>query len=626
MHLLSRVRHHQMSLFPRLFIGPLLLSFAILLPGAASGQDPAEWIDWSDQIPAHVAVVDGTGTLERDGTIEPIALNTILVAGDRLRTDQGRIEILFGDGSVLDVDAFSSVDLLSETLVRLLEGRVRLTVARTAGTPYRVDSAGGSAVMRMAGEYRVATGDGRQANPQFELVVYRGSAELGNRQGTTLVRAGTYALASATTVPSLPYSLNSAAWDDFDVWANDQRDTRLGYASTQYLPADLRHYGGDLDRAGSWDYVAGYGDVWYPYVGASWYPYSQGSWSVVASFGWTWVGVERWSWPTHHYGRWGHHGGRWFWVPGRQWSPAWVSWGSAPGYIAWSPLGFDNRPIVSITTVSIRGPRLGWSVVPATYWRPRVHVAGVIVPHNRVRPEAWTQFAEHRGGPAYGGGRGQRGVSPVPGAPAAAGRAVPRNASRGAVTPAPPRSAGPTARVAPAGSARPAARAAAVPAARSASRDVRPTVPAVAPSAQSRSAAARQARPAASTAAAGAPRNARPPVVYYRGRDTAASTPPPSSRAAGRPSPGNSSTAPARVMRSTPPPSPGASTARPRLSTPAPSSGPSRSASPGARRAGPAPRSATPPPSAQPNRGGASRSAPPGSSGRGLARPRGGGR
>ena len=38
----------------------------------------------------------------------------------------------------------------------------------------------------------------------------------------------------------------------------------------------------------------------------------------------------RWSWPTHHYGRWGYARNAWFWIPGRTWGAAWVSWASAP--------------------------------------------------------------------------------------------------------------------------------------------------------------------------------------------------------------------------------------------------------------------------------------------------------
>src|SRR4029077_10336308 len=49
--------------------------------------------------PAHVAYVEGTVTLERDGALEAAIANMPIVAGDRLRTTVGRIELLFPDGS-----------------------------------------------------------------------------------------------------------------------------------------------------------------------------------------------------------------------------------------------------------------------------------------------------------------------------------------------------------------------------------------------------------------------------------------------------------------------------------------------------------------------------------------------
>ena len=631
MYQCGRVRHHPMSTLLRTPVR-LLLTMAVLLPTAATAQEAAVW---DDQVPAHAAVVDGTSTLERDGLVDPLALNTILVAGDRIRTDQGRVEVIFSDGSVLDVDAFSSIDLLSDTLIRLLEGRVRLTVARTSGADYRVDSAGGSVVVRMAGEYRISTGNVRSANPQLELVVYRGSAELRNQLGTTIVRPGTYAVASAATTPSLPYAVNSAAWDEFDVWANGQRDARLGYTSTPYLPVELRSYGGALDHAGNWDYVAPYGNVWYPYVPAGWYPYSQGSWSFVGHFGWTWVGVERWAWPTHHYGRGGHHGGRWFWIPGRHWSPAWVSWVASPVYVGWSPLGFDNRPIVSITTVVNIGPRLGWSVVPRSHWKRNVYVPGVVVPHRNVRPEVWGQFAVRRDAPGYDGGRGDRAMpAPLP-APPNAGRAVPRASARSAVTPAAPRSAPPPRATAPLP-----ARSVAAP--RAATSSTRPTVrPATAPTVRSAPSSARPAtadvrsrgtastrprQPATSATTAGNPRSDRPAVTYYRGGPTAASSPSRSTngRVSARPPAGASVASPAPVMRSAPtaPPSRSASPARPRAGVPSAPANVGRPSSAAARVA--PPRAGTAPPSAQPSRAGG-RPAPSGAPSRGQARPRGGG-
>ena len=85
----------------------------------------------------------------------------------------------------------------------------------------------------------------------------------------------------------------------------------------RYLPVELRAYGGDFDRHGSWGRYGSYGWVWYPRVSVGWQPYRTGRWSFVVNFGYSWIGGSRWEWPTHHYGRW-ERGGSWgVWVPQR---------------------------------------------------------------------------------------------------------------------------------------------------------------------------------------------------------------------------------------------------------------------------------------------------------------------
>jgi hypothetical protein len=238
-----------------------------------------------------------------------------------------------------------------------------------------VDSAGTTIWIRASGEYRVTVVDSRAVDPEVRLTVLRGMAELTSPFGRTLVRAGSESRTTARTEPSLPYVVTAASWDDFDRWVDAERDYRLGARSAQYLPAELRYYGGTFDRYGAWEYDRGYGYVWYPRVAVDWQPYYNGHWSFVGAFGWTWIGAGRWTWPTHHYGRWGYTTGRWFWIPNRHWAPAWVSWATAPGYVSWCPLGFDNRPVISITQIThFDSYRRGWTVVPARNFGHRVAV------------------------------------------------------------------------------------------------------------------------------------------------------------------------------------------------------------------------------------------------------------
>ncbi|HYN06843.1 MAG TPA: DUF6600 domain-containing protein [Vicinamibacterales bacterium] len=374
-------------------------------PPSPSQYEPAavspEATDYADDIPAHIAIVDGAATIERDGRVETAEENIMLLAGDRLRTERGRVEVLFADGSALDLDHHTRVDLLSDSLVRLLDGRIRLTIARTTNAiDYRVDAAPGSVGIRTAGDYRIALGGNRSGEQELDVTVLRGSAELRNALGLTLVRAGTHAAVTASMAPSLPYIANSASWDEFDRWAEDQRDARYGVESVRYLPEEIRSYGGAFDRSGSWDYLPTYGYVWYPRVNAGWQPYHHGRWSFGARFGWFWVGFDRsWGWPTHHYGRWGFGSNRWYWIPGRRWSPAWVSWAYAPGYVSWCPLGFDNRPVISFRNGFGRQPWSGWTVIPARSFAPNILVARHAVSAQSIAPSTWSQFTARPNAP-----------------------------------------------------------------------------------------------------------------------------------------------------------------------------------------------------------------------------------
>jgi len=94
-----------------------------------------------------------------------------------------------------------------------------------------------------------------------------------------------------------------------------------------------------LSPYGYWESVAPYGRVWVPTVGYGWRPYYFGRW-VLTDWGWTFVSDDPWGWAAYHYGRWNWGVGvGWYWIPGRVWGPAWVSWRYGAGYVGWCPLG-----------------------------------------------------------------------------------------------------------------------------------------------------------------------------------------------------------------------------------------------------------------------------------------------
>jgi FecR protein len=288
-------------------LSPSLMTCALLLTLASGAraqetQEPQETV----MPPAHLAVVDGAATIDRDGHSRQAAANVPFVPGDHLRTTTGRVDVLFPDGTALDVDEHSAVDLQSPTLIRLTAGRVILTVWGATDPPsavrYQIDTPAASAWTGGAGEYRVSVLDGPT---ETELAVLRGAAVLDTERGSMPLHAGERAFVRSNGAPSFPLPVNSARLDAFDQWTMDQAAARSSTASADYLPPDLQMYGGTLDRYGEWEYTAPYGYVWYP---------------TVAS--------DAWHWPTHHYGRWEYARNRWYWVPresekpSRTWTPA----------------------------------------------------------------------------------------------------------------------------------------------------------------------------------------------------------------------------------------------------------------------------------------------------------------
>jgi len=369
----------------------LTFALAVLMPAGVFAQTSQPGAS-DTTAPAHVSHVEGTVTLEREGRPENSPLNMPLLSGDRLKTLDGRAEILFADGSALHLDSRTTLDIQSEELARLIDGRMRLAMVGR-GLTYRIDSPAGSVRVAQPGEFKLSMLHGDNET-QLELAVIRGTAEIFTDQGSTSVRAGERAYASAGLAPSYAYSYNSANFDAFDQWSEARRDTRLG-VSAQYLPEDVRPYSTTFDQYGDWRYVPAYGNVWYPRLAATWRPYYYGRWASYPRYGWTWVGFDPFAWPTHHYGRWGFSSGAWFWIPSSHWAPAYVSWAYAPGYVSWAPLGWNNQAVFGF---SVGGFSLGFSWTSVSYshfgYNYYVHQRAVHwdhahpAPHFVVRPVA----------------------------------------------------------------------------------------------------------------------------------------------------------------------------------------------------------------------------------------------
>jgi hypothetical protein len=113
--------------------------------------------------------------------------------------------------------------------------------------------------------------------------------------------------------------------------APPQQSPRASAQSQTSLRAEFRTA---LEPHGRWQHHARFGDVWVPANRArDWRPYTAGRW-VLRRAG------------EYHYGRWAlddQFG--WCWVPGEEWSPAWVQWrrpGADVEYVGWVPLPPDE--------------------------------------------------------------------------------------------------------------------------------------------------------------------------------------------------------------------------------------------------------------------------------------------
>jgi hypothetical protein len=412
----------------------MIRALVAALPGlflVGFGISPAVAQDSSP--PAHVAYVEGRAILEHDTTAEDVEPNVPLEIGDRLRTEGGRLEVLFGDGSLLQLDENTTIDVLSDTLVRQLGGRVAILVGSARAGRLQIDTPAGSVRIVSAGEYRVGVFDEGGA-PEVELAVLRGQADLVSDHGVVTVTAGLRALARPGEFPSQALPFNSARWDAFDQWSQDRVAARRGAASARYVPAPLQPYGTVLDMYGGWNYEPTYGYVWFPRVAPGWRPYYAGRWRYYGRFGWSWIGGPVWAWPTHHYGRWGiTSAGAWFWIPGATWGPAWVHWAVAPGYVSWCPLGFRGGPVLPFGYGYAARPHHGydpwraWTVVRREHFGAYRPVTRVAFDGRRLGPEGLRPFVSQPP-PAARGFAGRRG--PV-GAPARVGIAETGTASRG---------------------------------------------------------------------------------------------------------------------------------------------------------------------------------------------------
>ncbi len=166
---------------------------------------------------------------------------------------------------------------------------------------------------------------------------FRGSA----RRVTRFAVIATITASAAVTRLGLPPLANAQSEEApvgpvaVDVPEGDQ------YSDTD--PSALTDFRGALDPYGAWVDDPSYGTTWTPdpaQVPPTFAPYAtDGRWDYSGS-DYTWVSDYAWGWVCFHYGRWVLAGGRWLWIPGRQYAGAWVDWrvgDASTAVLGWSP-------------------------------------------------------------------------------------------------------------------------------------------------------------------------------------------------------------------------------------------------------------------------------------------------
>lgn len=293
---------------------------------------------------------EGGTTLQRasEAGSEEAARNMPYLPGDRVWTDDsGRVEFQFG-GSRVRLDIRSKLDYLAQqdnrggerVLLRLWSGSLVVRGNGERGPGFAIETPGGVVEVR-GGVVRVdvVTGEAR-------VSVLEGEASLDNGRQSVRLEAGERTFAANGEDPERPERFDRREADAFTLWDSD-REGHVDWASgeARYLPEEVAPYASELEGNGSWHFDVQLGYVWRPYVGAGWRPYQAGRWAWSAH-GWTWVASEPWGWAPFHYGRWGHSAQLGFyWIPGRTWGPAWVSWSAGGDYVGWCALGHGDRPL-----------------------------------------------------------------------------------------------------------------------------------------------------------------------------------------------------------------------------------------------------------------------------------------
>lgn len=292
---------------------------------------------------------DDGGTTVRQGEdsreIEA-RVNLPVYPGDEVITSRrGRAEIRLADSNVIALDRSTAIRFQSildsydgdssQTVVELRYGHIVVQRSGNGREVLRLDTPSASYAATDQAIYAIDA-DTRGAD---RISVFEGEIEVRTPARTTRVRSGEEARVDGQGLHGL-VSLPRGSADEFERWFL-RRSERYGRGNSRYLDRSLAYSDYDLQEYGSWTYVSSLGTWgWRPHVSVGWRPYYNGYWGYRSGC-LTWISYEPWGWVPYHYGRWGYDPGYgWVWMPGYNYSPAWVYWMYGNGYLGWAPAGW----------------------------------------------------------------------------------------------------------------------------------------------------------------------------------------------------------------------------------------------------------------------------------------------
>jgi ferric-dicitrate binding protein FerR (iron transport regulator) len=344
----KRLRFRQVLIFLSMLVLAISASSSARAQEAEDSTPPVAPDNAGNVRVARLGFFYGSAQVElRGADWQDAQINLPLEEGAKIRTEDGRAEIQFDDGSILRLAQSTTVEL---TELSLATGRPATKVDLLSGTAILIGKIIGGETFRVVA-------------PSIELDVPNGASFRvdvagGNSWVTALNGVLQIAAAGAANPLSAGNMLHlgadgqtdveaSPAADDFDTWSAD-RDRMLanGSASAEQYVAPYQpqfdEAAADLSAYGYWGNISGCGACWIPYgVSARWMPFGLGSWCYYGNLGWTWISAEPWGWLPYHFGRWFYTTHGWAWSPNpvRRFHPGAVDWIKVDGKTAWVPRG-----------------------------------------------------------------------------------------------------------------------------------------------------------------------------------------------------------------------------------------------------------------------------------------------